>query len=422
MTETVHRVSELEERGWLLVEDGNHGEYRPRSDEFGSGIHRFIRASDMDGGQVLFGLAERINDVARARIRKGVGAPGDILFSHKGTVGKVALVPSDAPPFVCSPQTTFWRTLDETRIDRRYLYYFMCSAEFTEQWAARKDETDMAAYVSLTAQRELHLRLPSARVQQRIADVLGALDDKIALNRRTSQTLENLATTLFKSWFIDFGPVQAKRDGRHPVGVPALALPFFPEHFQDTDLGPIPKGWRVTRLGDVLELKRGYDLPARDRTAGRCPIVSSSGPSGTHAEFKCRGPGVVTGRYGTIGEVFYVDQDFWPLNTTLYVRDFKRTNPLFAYHLLKCVDLHAYSDKAAVPGINRNDVHLERVVEPPSELLATFADVVQPMRERMSCAERESVTLASLRDLLLPALLAGEVTIKQAERAVAEVA
>src|SRR5262245_8275012 len=135
------KVAALQERGWLLVEDGNHGEYRPRQNEFGSGKTAFIRAADMSDGRILFETADKINDVAVARIRKGVGRGGDILFSHKGTVGKLALAPLDVPPFVCSPQTTFWRTLDEKHIDRRYLYCFMQSREFTDQWHARKGET-----------------------------------------------------------------------------------------------------------------------------------------------------------------------------------------------------------------------------------------------------------------------------------------
>src|SRR2546429_9800457 len=103
-------VTELQREGVLLVEDGNHGEYRPRPDEFVSAGVAFIRAADMDAGRVLFETASRINERARQRITKGIGAPGDVLLSHKGTVGKVALVLDDAPPFVCSPQTTFWRT------------------------------------------------------------------------------------------------------------------------------------------------------------------------------------------------------------------------------------------------------------------------------------------------------------------------
>lgn len=111
-----YTVEELERQGVLRVEDGNHGEYRPRPSEFGIGSTAFIRAADMAGGQVLFASADHISDEAVARIRKGIGRGGDILFSHKGTVGKLARVQHDAPAFVCSPQTTFWRTLDEGAI------------------------------------------------------------------------------------------------------------------------------------------------------------------------------------------------------------------------------------------------------------------------------------------------------------------
>ena len=119
--------------------------------------------------------------------------------------------------------------------------------------------------------------------------------------------------------------------------------------------------WREVSLGDVLELKRGYDLPARDRIPGSVPLVSSSGITYHHAVSMAKGPGVVTGRYGTLGEVFFIPQDFWPLNTTLYVRDFKGNDPRFISYFLRSLDFRAYSDKAAVPGLNRNHLHLARV-------------------------------------------------------------
>ncbi len=115
--------------------------------------------------------------------------------------------------------------------------------------------------------------------------------------------------------------------------------------------------WVEMELGDFIELKRGYDLPKKRRQPGDIPIISSSGESDFHDEAKVKGPGVVTGRYGTIGEVFYVASDFWPLNTALYVKDFKGNDPLFVYYLLKTISYIDYSDKAAVPGINRNHLH-----------------------------------------------------------------
>ncbi|HMO55664.1 MAG TPA: hypothetical protein PJ994_14250, partial [Tepidiformaceae bacterium] len=128
-------VSQLQNEGVLLVEDGNHGEYRPRPDEFVESGVAFVRAADMDSGAILFGSAARINDRARQRITKGIGSAGDVILSHKGTVGKVALVPDDAPSFVCSPQTTFWRTRDEQVLNRKYLYAFLRSPAFQAQLA-----------------------------------------------------------------------------------------------------------------------------------------------------------------------------------------------------------------------------------------------------------------------------------------------
>ncbi|MGK0270701.1 MAG: type I restriction enzyme S subunit [Cocleimonas sp.] len=122
--------------------------------------------------------------------------------------------------------------------------------------------------------------------------------------------------------------------------------------------------WKEMELGDFLELKRGYDLPKSKRVDGYIEIISSSGASGYHNESKVKAPGVVTGRYGTIGKVFYSEDDFWPLNTTLYVKDFKGNDPLFVYYLLKTLNYLEYSDKAAVPGINRNHIHKAKIKVP----------------------------------------------------------
>lgn len=122
--------------------------------------------------------------------------------------------------------------------------------------------------------------------------------------------------------------------------------------------------WVEIELGQFIELKRGYDLPKKNREEGTVPLVSSSGESDFHNVAKVKGPGVVTGRYGTIGQVSYVEEDFWPLNTTLYVKDFKGNAPLFVYYFLKTISYRDYSDKAAVPGINRNHLHKAEIRVP----------------------------------------------------------
>jgi len=124
-------------------------------------------------------------------------------------------------------------------------------------------------------------------------------------------------------------------------------------------------GWETRRLADVATLQRGFDLPTQDRVAGEFPLVSSSGVSDTHHKCAVRGPGVVTGRSGSIGNVFFIEEDFWPLNTVLYVKEFHGNDPRFIFHLLKKFDLQRFASGAGVPTLNRNFVHSELVSVPP---------------------------------------------------------
>ena len=154
--------------------------------------------------------------------------------------------------------------------------------------------------------------------------------------------------------------------------------------------------WRTGRLGDFVELKRGYDLPQAKRVAGQIPLVSSSGISDTHHESMVKGPGVVTGRYGTLGQVFYIEHDFWPLNTTLYVRDFKGNDPKFVRYFLQTFDFFAFSDKAAVPGVNRNHLHEALVSMPPLQIQREIANVLSSLDDRIDLLRQTNATLESI--------------------------
>ncbi len=152
--------------------------------------------------------------------------------------------------------------------------------------------------------------------------------------------------------------------------------------------------WHTARLGAVLTLKRGHDLPGAQRQPGEVPVVSSSGITGYHNESKAKPPGVVTGRYGTLGEVFYIEQDYWPLNTALYVTDFKGNNPRFTAYLLKNALSHYQSDKAAVPGVDRNVLHELEVrttdvttQEYIADILSTYDDLIENNRRRIALLE-----------------------------------
>lgn len=149
-------------------------------------------------------------------------------------------------------------------------------------------------------------------------------------------------------------------------------------------------------LGDFVELKRGYDLPSRERRAGTHPLVSSSGITELVSEAKVAGPGVVTGRYGTVGQVFYVPTAFWPLNTTLYVRDFKGNDARFVYYFLQLIDWAKFNDKSGVPGINRNDVHREMVTVPPLEHQEGIAATLGALDDKIELNRRMNETLEAV--------------------------
>ena len=160
---------------------------------------------------------------------------------------------------------------------------------------------------------------------------------------------------------------------------------------------PCPDGWVQRRLGDVIVLKRGYDLPARERRHGPVPVVSSSGIADHHSESRAPGPGVVTGRYGTLGRVFFVPNDFWPLNTALYVQDFKGNDPRFISYFLRSLDFSRFSDKAAVPGLNRN--HLpEEAVRIPGAVAEqrAIAHVLGTLDDKIEMNRRMNATLEAM--------------------------
>ena len=141
--------------------------------------------------------------------------------------------------------------------------------------------------------------------------------------------------------------------------------------------------WRNGEFGNFITLKRGFDLPQQKREDGQVPIFSSSGITGTHSTAMVNAPGVITGRYGTIGEVFYAAEDFWPLNTTLFVEDFHGNDAKFIYYFLKTLEWSKFTSASAVPGINRNTVHKETVSLPDIETQRRIASTLSMLDEKI---------------------------------------
>jgi type I restriction enzyme S subunit len=152
----------------------------------------------------------------------------------------------------------------------------------------------------------------------------------------------------------------------------------------------------LKRLGDIINFKRGYDLPVSDRTDGPYPVISSSGISGYHSEYKVEGEGLITGRYGTLGEVYYINGKYWPHNTTLYVTDFKGNYPKYVYYLLKCLGNLKTSDKSTVPGINRNDLHEVEVPFIKRELQESVANILSTIDSKITLNNRINAELEAM--------------------------
>jgi type I restriction enzyme, S subunit len=178
--------------------------------------------------------------------------------------------------------------------------------------------------------------------------------------------------------------------------------------YKKNAIGLIPEDWENLLLGDVITFQRGFDLPNRLRKPGDVPIVSSSGITDTHSHAPVSSPGVVTGRYGTIGEVFFIEQDFWPLNTTLFVSDFKDNDPLFIYFLLKTIDYKTYSGKSGVPGVNRNDLHEISVKLPSLAEQRSLAQALSDVDALIAALEQLIAKQRHLKTATMQQLLTGK--------------
>ncbi len=160
----------------------------------------------------------------------------------------------------------------------------------------------------------------------------------------------------------------------------------------------VPEGWAAGQVLDFFQLQRGHDLPVQDRKPGPVPIIASNGVVGFHNQSQLAGPGVITGRSGTIGIVSFVEGAYWPLNTALYVRDFKGADPKFVYNFLQNFPLKDHSTGTGVPTLNRNDVHAIEVVFPPLDEQRRIAEVLQSVDEAIASTQ---ATLSFCEDFLI---------------------
>jgi type I restriction enzyme S subunit len=337
---------------------------------------------------------------------------GDLILSNSATPG----IPRFMGINACIHDG--WLLLRDFRgATKEYLYYLL-EADRPKLVAQGNGSVFTNLKTDILKNHRVHL--PPLQEQKAIAHILGTLDDKIELNRKTNETLEAMAKALFKSWFVDFDPVRAKAEGR-PTGLPAEISDLFPDSFEDSELGEIPSGWEVGGLEEFLVLQRGFDLPAPQRIKGAYPVVAASGVSGNHNEPMAFAPGVVTGRSGVLGKVFYIQTDFFPLNTTLWAKEFRLATPIYGYFLLCDIDFAVFNAGSAVPTLNRNHLGSLRFPLPPKALVVSFTEVAVDLMKRKEGIVAETSNLSATRDALLPKLISGEIRIPDAEKMLEEV-
>jgi type I restriction enzyme, S subunit len=342
----------------------------------------------------LFISREKFEEI---KSRFGVPEPGDLLLTSVGTLGSPYVVKHDDEFYFKDGNLTWFRKFKN--LDSRFLYYWLLSPRGKAELQKCTIGSSQSAF-TIVLLKQMEIGLPPLPVQRRIAGILSAYDDLIENNQRRIKILEEMARSLYRESFVNFR---------------------FPGHEKvplvDSPLGPIPKGWVVGRLDDVLVLQRGFDLPKTDRVEGTVPILAATGVTGFHVEAKVKAPGIVTGRSGTIGDVLYVQEDFWPLNTVLWVKDFPQAEPLYAYYVLSSLDLKQFNSGAAVPTLNRNDIHGFDTLIPPRTLQKRFQEIAGAMHAQTRILELQIQNLRRTRDLLLPRLLSGQVELPGTEAA-----
>jgi type I restriction enzyme S subunit len=301
------------------------------------------------------------------------------------------------------------------RIYGDYLYSIIASRGFSEYIQNIATGTAVP-HISATQIKSYSFQLPDIETQKRVGQLHSSLDDRITLLRKTNKTLESIAQAIFKSWFVDFDPVRAKTEGRQPEGMDEETAALFPDSFEESELGNIPRGWLPIRLDSFLELAYGKALKADNRNAGAVPVYGSGGVTGWHDSALCTSPSIIVGRKGTVGSLYWESRPFFPIDTVFYVR---AKRPLtYCYQLLKTLGLHNMNTDAAVPGLNRENVYRLKVPDIPPTVLKAFDATANELRQSVDHNERRAETLSSVRDTLLPRLISGQLRLPEAQEQV----
>ena len=302
--------------------------------------------------------------------------PPGVVTGRSGTLGMVQY--TDQPYW---PHNTALWVRDFKGNDPRFVYYKLQTLHL-ERFNGGVSVPTLNRNVLDT----LPLEVPVLSAQKRIASVLSAYDDLIENNRRRIQLLEQAARLLYKEWFVHLR---------------------FPGHEDVKIKDGVPEGWEKKPLGEVASLNYGKSLKADNRLPGSIPVYGSSGIVGTHNRAMVNGPTIIVGRKGNVGSVYWSPEDCFPIDTVYYVQS--ESCSLRLYYALRTVPF--ISTDVAVPGLNRDLAHSRQILTPSSSYHRLFENTVGPFHQQIDILRRQNAKLERARDLLLPKLMNGDITI-----------
>jgi type I restriction enzyme S subunit len=345
--------------------------------------YKMIRTTNVRHGRIhMDGVRYVEEDVYRRWVRRGTPIDGDIVLTREAPLGEVGMLRD--PQGVFLGQRLVMYRANPDRVDQHFLLYAMRAPGVQAQIRAFGSGATVE-HMRVPDCGELLVEYPCLSEQRRVGSVLAAFDQLIEINERRMWLLENLARSLYREWFVRF------------------RFPGHTNEFVDSEVGRIPKGWTVVPLGEVATLRYGKALPARQRLPGPYPVVSSAGVIDEHAETLVSGPGIVVGRKGNVGTVWWVGEPFFPIDTTYYVESGVPLGLIYwQLQHLNFIDSHA-----AVPGLSREQAAALLVLKVDRQLAERFDGFHQTAFALIGELQTQNRALVETRDLLLPRLVTG---------------
>jgi type I restriction enzyme S subunit len=372
-----------------------------------------------------------------------VFSPGDLvvtmtdLSKTADTLGYSAKIPGEKGKTYLHNQRVGKVSSKSSDAELDFLYWVMRHTDY-RRWVLSTATGSTVKHTSPSRILDYTFLLPPLPEQKAIAHILGTLDDKIELNRKTNETLEAMAKTLFKSWFVDFDPVRAKAEGR-PTGLPAEISDLFPDSFEDSELGEIPSGWKISNLGSLIK-QCGEPIQASSTTMELpyVPIDCISNKSLALREYKSgaeANTSLLLFREGDLlfgamrpyfHKVCIAPFDGTTRTTCFALRPFTDSHYAFVAMLLSAASTIEYatlhSTGSTIPYIRwSNGLENMLSIQPPYPILDCFNKTALPILRKISISLFTERPIAAVRDILLPKLISGEIRIPDAEKMLEEV-